>query len=139
MTKQIFVNLPVRDLAASTEFYTALGFTKIAAFSSDKASSMQWSDEIIVMLLERDFYSTFLNGRPIADTKAANGTLLAISLDSKEAVQQFAEAAKANGGDFYKTETGMSEDLMFGYEVIDPDGHQWEPLWMTPDFAPEHS
>jgi uncharacterized protein len=139
MAKQIFVNLPVSDLAASTAFYTALGFTKTEEWSSDEASSMQWSDTIIVMLLAKPFYSTFLNDRPIADTQASNGVLLAIPFDSKEEVQQFADTAKANGGDFYKTNTGMSDDQMFGYEVIDPDGHQWEPLWMSPDFSPHEA
>ncbi len=89
------------------------------------------------MLLTRDFYQTFLKGKIIADTQAANGVLLALTLDTKEAVQAFADAAKQNGGDYYKIESGVPEDMMFGYEVLDLDGNQWEPLWMNSDFNPQ--
>ncbi len=137
MAKQIYVNLPVKDLAKSTAFYEALGFTKNLTFSNEKASAMMWTDDIFVMLLTRDFYQTFLKGKIIADTQAANGVLLALTLDTKEAVQAFADAAKQNGGDYYKIESGVPEDMMFGYEVLDLDGNQWEPLWMNSDFNPQ--
>jgi predicted lactoylglutathione lyase len=140
MAKQIFVNLPVIDLEKSTKFYDALGFTKNPAFSNESASSMMWSDEIIVMLLEHNFYNNFLNGKKIADTKETSAVLLALSLESKEAVQRFADTAKQFGGDYYKIDNGVPADMMFGYEVQDPDGHGWEPMWMNPDFAPhEHA
>lgn len=87
MSKQIFVNLPVSDLTKATAFYEALGFVKNPAFSNDDASSMGWSAEIFVMLLTHDFYKQFLKGKEIADTKNTSGVLLALSLDSKEAVQ----------------------------------------------------
>lgn len=134
MPKQIFVNLPVSDLGVSTQFYEALGFVKNPAFSDDNASSMMWSDEIIVMLLTKPFYSLFLKEKELADTKTTSGVLLALSLDSKQAVVTFAETAKANGGDYYKAGPEVPEDMMFGYEVSDPDGNTWEPFWMNPDF-----
>jgi len=136
MPKQIFVNLPVADLEKSTAFYQALGFTKNDMFSNDKASSMMWSEEIVVMLLTHDFYHTFLRGKEIADTAKTNSVLLALSLDSKEAVQKFADTAKENGGTYYRTDDTVSEDMMFGYEVEDPDGNVWEPVWMNPTFDP---
>jgi predicted lactoylglutathione lyase len=137
MAKQIYVNLPVRDLSVSTAFYEALGFTKNDTFSDENASSMQWSDEIIVMLLKHDFYKRFIGDKQIADATATSSVLLAISLESKEAVQQFADAAKQNGGNYYQIDMGVPADQMFGYEVEDPDGHQWEPVWMSPTFDPK--
>jgi predicted lactoylglutathione lyase len=139
MAKQIFVNLPVSDLEKSTKFYEALGFTKNPKFSNETASSMMWSDEIVVMLLEHDFYSMFLKGKKIADTRQTSGVLLALSLESKEAVQHFADTAKQNGGDYYQVDNGVPSDMMFGYEVEDPDGHGWEPMWVNPDFAPHEN
>jgi predicted lactoylglutathione lyase len=136
MSKQIFINLPVTNLSNSTKFYEALGFTKNPAFSNDSASCMVWSDNIYVMLLVHDFYKSFLAGKQIADAKQTSGVLLALSLESKEAVQQFADTAKQNGGDYYQAESGVPADMMFGYEVQDPDGHSWEPMWMSPDFVP---
>ena len=85
--KQIFVNVPVSDLAKSTAFYEALGFTKNPDFSDDNASSMMWSEEIVFMLLTRDFYGKFLRGRSVVDGATTSGALLSLSLDSKEAVR----------------------------------------------------
>ncbi len=137
MPKQIYINLPVKDLAQATAFYEALGFIKQPIFSDDNATGLKWSDEIFVMLLKHDFYKKFLKDRDIADTAKASGALLALSLDSKEAVQKFADTAKQNGGDCYQVDMGVSEDMMFGYEVLDPDGNQWEPVWMSPNFNPQ--
>jgi uncharacterized protein len=137
MSKQIYVNLPVKDLAQATAFYEALGFRKNATFSNEKASGMVWSDEIVVMLVTHEFYKTFIRGKQIIDASQTSGVLLALSFDSKEAVQQFADTAKQHGGDCFQVDYGVPADKMFGYEVLDPDGNQWEPVWMSPDFNSE--
>ena len=65
MPKMIFVNLPVKDLAASIRFYEAIGCSKNAQFSDENAASMVWSDAITFQLLTRDYYATF-TAKPIA-------------------------------------------------------------------------
>ena len=137
MNKQIYVNLPVSDLAKSTTFYKALGFTQNKQFSNENASGMMWSEHIVVMLLKKEYYKTFIGDKEIADTKSTSGVLLALSMESKDAVQNFAEKAKQNGGKYYKTNTGIPEEMMFGYEVEDPDGNTWEPVWMNQNFDPK--
>ncbi|MDB5186782.1 MAG: Glyoxalase family protein [Candidatus Saccharibacteria bacterium] len=137
MNKQIFVNLPVSDMNESTKFYQELGFTMNPAFSNESGSCMVWSDEIAVMLLAHDFYKSFFINKEIADTKRTSGVLLCLSMESKEAVQHFADTAKKNGGDFYQVESGAPADMMFGLEVQDIDGHTWEPMWMSPEFNPQ--
>ena len=139
MGKQIYINLPVSDLEKSTAFYESLGFKKNPVFSDDHASCVVWSDEIIVMLLKHDFYKQFTPGREIADAKTTSSVLLAISMESPAAVTQFAETAKANGGDYYQVDMGVPAEQMFGYEVLDPDGHHWEPVWMTDNFNPQEA
>lgn len=91
---------------------------------------MMWSDEIIVMLLTRDFYQKLIGSKTVAFPKMQSGVLLALSMESREAVQQFADTAKANGGDYYQVDM-VPEDQMFGLEVTDPDGNHWEPVWMN--------
>jgi predicted lactoylglutathione lyase len=137
MPKQIFVNLPVTDLDRATAFYEALGFVQQPNFSNEKAAGMKWSDDIFVMLVTHDFYRLFIQDREVADPGKTSGVLLAVSCDSKEDVQKFADTAKQNGGNAYRVDMGMPEDSMFGYEVQDPDGNQWEPVWMSPDFNPQ--
>ncbi|WP_421950708.1 VOC family protein [Pelagibacterium sp.] len=128
MTKMIFVNLPVRDLAVATRFFEAIGCTKNADFSSDDASSMMWSDTIIFMLLRHEYFSTFTS-KPIADAHAAAGALIALSCDSREAVDAITQAAGKAGG---RADIREPQDMgfMYGRAFEDPDGNIFEPVWM---------
>ncbi|HEY0624902.1 VOC family protein [Sphingomonas sp.] len=128
--KSIFINLPVRDLAKSTAFYEAIGCTKNEMFSGETASSMMWSENIVFMLLTHDFYSTFTS-LPIADANAASGMLLALSQESREAVDAIVAKAAAAGG---KADLRATQDLgfMYGRTFADPDGNVFEPVWMNP-------
>ncbi|QDZ08313.1 lactoylglutathione lyase [Sphingomonas panacisoli] len=139
MTKMIFVNLPVADVAKSTAFYEAIGFTKNEQFSNEQASSMVWSDSIFVMLLAKPFFSTF-TPKTIGDAKTTASALFALSFDSKADVDTITDAASAAGG----TEPHGPEDMGFMYSRAfeDLDGHGWGPFWMDPAAAeagpPEH-
>jgi len=130
MPKTIFINLPVEDLAASTRFYEAIGCTRNAQFSDDRASSMAWSDIITFQLLTRDYFSTFLTKR-LADAREATGALIALSRDSRAEVDEIVEAAAAAGG---KADVRPPQDLDFMYlrTFEDPNGHVFEPAWMSP-------
>lgn len=139
MRKQVYINVPVIDLEKATKFYEELGFKKNTVFSDENTSAMQWSEDIVFMLLKRDFYQTFLRDKTVAHTLTTSGTLIALNLESKEAVQKFADTAKANGGDYFKAGPEVPEDMMFGYEVLDPDGNWLEPVWMNPSFGVEEA
>jgi uncharacterized protein len=127
MTKMIFVNLPVTDLAKSTAFYAALGFTKNPAFSDDTGACMVWSETIYVMILSHAKWKTFTS-RPIPDSGSSEVSL-ALSLDSRDAVDAMNEVAAAHGGtaDINPAEV---HDFMYGRDFTDPDGHVWGPFWM---------
>ncbi|MFC0276961.1 VOC family protein [Enterococcus devriesei] len=131
MATMVFVNYPVKDVQASTEFYEKLGFKKNEDFSNEQSSSMVWDDNFWIMLLEYDFYNLFLKGKKIADTRTQSGTLTAFSVESPAVVKKIAEAAKANGGSYHSVEMDMQEDQMFSLEVVDLDGNQFEPVWMN--------
>lgn len=129
MSKQIFLNLPVKNLAASTDFYTKLGFSKNPQFSNEDASCMVWSENIYIMLLTHEFYSKFTS-KSIPDTTKTSSALISLIMDSKEAVEKFAQTAKANGGDYFVAEPNKGLDFMLCYEVSDLDGHTIEPTFM---------
>jgi len=128
MPKTIFVNLPVKGLAAATRFYEAIGCVKNEQFSDSKVSSMVWSDTIVFHLLTRDCFATF-SPKPVADAKGISEVLLCLSCDSREQVDAFTEAAAAAGG-----KADIRERLDMGYmynrAVEDPDGHVFELVWM---------
>ena len=127
MTKMIFVNLPVADVPRATAYYEALGFTKNPMFSSEQASSMQWSDAIVVMLLDRAFFATFTTKR-IADARSETSTLLSLSCDSRAEVDTITDAAITAGGH----DLHDPEDLGFMYSRAfeDLDGHGWGTVYV---------
>ncbi len=130
MSKMIFVNLPVRDLKASTAFYTALGGTLNPQFSGEKSSCMMFSDMIGVMLLTHEHYRQFTK-RPIGDARRESHALLALSVDSREAVNAtLAQASAAGGG--ADPNTAQDHGFMFSRSIEDPDGNVWEIMWMDP-------
>ncbi|HWU93121.1 MAG TPA: VOC family protein [Sphingomicrobium sp.] len=133
--RMIFVNLPVSDLERSKAFYEAIGFRNEPKFSNDAAAMMVLSDTISVMLLSHPFYSTFTS-KPIADAHGSSQVMLCISCDSPAEVDRIIDAAATAGGKIDqspRSETGGGP--MYGRDFEDPDGHQWEPMWMDPEFA----
>jgi predicted lactoylglutathione lyase len=133
MTKLIFVNLPVADLARATAFYQAIGATRNPQFSDDTASCMVFSDTIHVMLLTHDKFRQF-TPKKIADAKAASEVLICISADSRSAVDDVvAKGARAGG----TADPAPKQDFgfMYGRSLEDPDGHIWEVMWMDVDAA----
>jgi predicted lactoylglutathione lyase len=133
MPKMIFVNLPVADVAAATAFYQALGFQKDDRFSNDRGSAMQWSDAIVVMLLDRAFYATFTPKR-IIDARTESGALLALSFDDRAAVDAITQAALAAGG--RELHDPEDEGFMYSRAFEDLDGHGWGPFAMDLTAAP---
>jgi uncharacterized protein len=132
-SKMIFLNLPVADLAAAKTFYEALDWGINPEFTDENAACAVVDDNICLMLLTKDFYTTFTE-RSIADTATYSGAVYALALPTREAVDEITEAALKAGG---TEETGQhdrrtqeAEIGMYGRTFLDLDGHQWEPFYM---------
>ena len=134
MSKMIFVNLPVHDLPKAKAFYEAIGATNNPRFSDDTAACMVFSEAIHVMLLTHAKWATFTK-KPISDAHKASEVMLALSCDSREAVNAMADAAGKAGG---KADVNPPQDygFMFNRNIEDPDGHVWEAMWMDPKGMP---
>ncbi len=124
--RMIFVNLPVKDLDASKEFFGALGFDFDPQFTGEDAACMVIADNIFAMLLTEARFRDFINGE-IAHPSATE-VLTCISADSREEVDEFLEKALAAGGTEWKPL--MEEGPMYSCSFRDPDGHVWEILHM---------
>lgn len=133
MPRMIFVNLPVTDLTASMRFYQALGFENNPRFTDETAACMVWSEAINVMLLTHAKWRTFTQ-RPIPPASASE-VMLAVSCDSRAAVDAMNAAAAKNGG---TADINPVQDLGFMYNrnLADPDGHVWEAIWMDLEAMP---
>jgi predicted lactoylglutathione lyase len=127
--RKIFVNIAVRDLKRSMEFFTALGFAFNRQFTDDKAACMIISDEAFVMLLTAPFFKTFTKHEPCDTTTHTEG-LFALSCGSRAEVDEMVNKAIAAGG----THAMDAQDhgFMYGWSFYDLDGHHWEVLWMDP-------
>ncbi len=129
MPSTIFVNLPVKDIQRSTQFFSQLGFTQNQQFSDENASSFAISDQIHLMLLMEPYFKTFTK-KEVANAAQSTEAILALGVDSREEVDTFVDQAMAAGG----TPANDPQDHGFMYlrSFQDPDGHQWEVMWMDP-------
>ena len=127
MAKQIFINLAVKNLQQSMDFYKALGFTNNPQFSDDSGKCMVWSDHIFVMLLTHEKFSSFTS-KPIADTKSAVAGLFSLAVDSVDEINRIVTSGVNAGG----TEVGELKDYGFMQQrtIEDFDGHTWEVFYM---------
>lgn len=134
--RSIFVNLPIRDVKRTREFWSKMGFGFNEQFSDEKAVCLILKEnEIYCMLITHEFFKTFTN-REIANEKTTQ-VLLAIDVESKEKVDELVSIALSNGATRYRE----SEDhgWMYYDTFADPDGHQWEILHADPTKIPQQT
>jgi hypothetical protein len=129
MATKIFVNLPVKDLQKSIEFFTRLGYTFNPQFTDETATCMIVSEDIFVMLLTHAKFKTF-TPKEICDATKSTEALLCLSCESRAAVDEMVRKAVAAGGATYSEPQDYGFMYQHGYQ--DPDGHIWELIYMEP-------
>jgi predicted lactoylglutathione lyase len=128
MAMQTFVNLPVRDLARSTEFFGKVGFSFDPQFTDESATRMIVSDDCSVMLCTEPTFKGFVTPQEIADTSQAREVIVGLSAESRAQVDELTDKALAAGAEGL----GEPEDDGFMYMrgFRDLDGHQWSFIYM---------
>ncbi|WP_405020711.1 VOC family protein [Kitasatospora sp. NBC_00070] len=127
MAKMIFVNLPVKNLDKSIEFFEAVGYSFNPQFTDETASCMVISDTIFAMLLTEARFADFTK-KPIADATASTEVITALSADSRAEVDELVDKAIAAGAG--AVNDPMDLGFMYSRSFQDLDGHQWEYVWM---------
>ncbi len=129
MPPMIFVNIPVTDVARSRTFYAALGWKINEQFSDATAACVVVSDTIYFMILNHEKFASFAT-KPLDNPATSTAVMIALSQDSRAAVDTMTEAALKAGG----TEPKPAQDMGFMYNRTfhDPDGNVFEPMWMDP-------
>jgi uncharacterized protein len=133
MAKQIFVNLPVKDLNRSVEFFTKLGFSFNPQFTDEKATCMIIGESIFAMLLVEPFFKTFTK-KEISDAHKSTEVLIALDAASRDDVKSMVAKAIAAGGTLYMEP--QDHGWMYQHSFADLDGHQWEILFMDESTLP---
>ncbi|MFI5447096.1 VOC family protein [Polaromonas sp. UC242_47] len=134
MSRQVFINLPIKHMARSQAFFKSLGFAFNPQFTNEQGACMVISENHnYVMLLVEPFFQGFTK-KKIADATQTTEVLIAISCDSRAEVDEMVKKALAAGG----TAPNATQDhgFMYSHGFTDLDGHVWEVLWMDPNAAP---
>jgi uncharacterized protein len=135
MTRQIFVNLAVKDLNKTIEFFTKLGFKFNPQFADENATCMIIDKDSFAMLLVEKFFKTFIPDKDICNAKKSTETLLALTAESRGKVDEMIDKAVAAGGTEYRK--AQDYGWMYGRAFQDINGHIWEILYMDESAMPE--
>src|SRR5688572_11887071 len=133
MATQIFINLPVKNLQKSIDFFTSLGFTFNPQFTDDSATCMIIADNIFAMLLVEERFKDFTS-KEIVDAHKSTEVLIALDAESREKVDEMVGNAVRAGGSTYAK--AQDHGWMYQHSFADLDGHQWEILFMDKSSIP---
>jgi len=132
MSRQIYVNLPIKNMERSKAFFSALGYTFNPQFTNDQGACMVVADNIYVMLLVEAFFQTFTT-KPVADATRSTEVLVCLSCESRAEVDELVKKALAAGGTAPRAP--QDHGFMYGHGFEDLDGHVWELIHMDGSVA----
>ena len=127
MAAKIFVNLPVKNINKSVEFFTYLGFTFDSQFTDETATCMVVAENIFVMLLTEAKFKTF-TPKAICDATSCTEVLVCLTAENREKVDELVGKAVTAGGTTYNDP--QDHGFMYGHGFQDLDGHIWEIIFM---------
>ena len=136
MGRQIYVNLPIKNMERTKAFFSSLGFGFNPQFTNDSGACMIVADDIYVMLLTEGFFQGFTK-KPVADATKSTEVLLCLSCQSRAEVDELVGKALAAGGK--APNPPQDHGFMYGHGFEDLDGHQWELMSMDANATPPHA
>jgi predicted lactoylglutathione lyase len=130
MIKDVWINLPVKDLSKTALFYEGIGLARNPGpgNSENSARFVIGEKSVVLMLFAESTFVGFTNN-PLADCSSGSEVLFSVGMESRSQVDELAKRAKSAGGKVFR-EPGESNGFMYGCGLIDPDGHRWNALYM---------
>lgn len=129
MARQIYVNLSVKNLQTSMNFFSQLGFEFDMNFTNEQGAALVIGPNIYAMLLEESFFKTFIN-KPLVDAKKATEVLVCFSVETRKEVDDLVARAKSHGA--LVPRASQDHGFMYGHGFEDLDGHIWELVSYQP-------
>ena len=133
MFRQIFVNLPIQDMARSRAFFESLGLRFNPRFTNEQGACLEIGENFYAMLLVEPFFQGFTK-KPVGNAHQATEVILALSVDGRAEVDEVVRKAVAAGAS--TPNAPMDHGFMYQHGFADLDGHQWEVFWMDEAAAP---
>ncbi len=134
MATNMYLNIPVKNLNKSNEFFKKLGFSLNPQFSNEQATCVIISDSIFVMMVQEEMFKGF-SKKEICDTKKSTEVFIGLSAESKEKVIEMVDAAVEAGGSVYSEP--QDHGWMYSHSFADLDGHQWDLFFMDVNAMPK--
>ncbi|MCV9932698.1 extradiol dioxygenase [Flavobacterium sp. LS1R47] len=132
MAKQIWLNLPVKDVAKSKAFFSKIGFSFNEEHDTPKSTCMLVGEgKFVIMLFEEKMFEDISQNK-LTDTKTSSEILISIDAESKEEVDTIAKKVQEAGGNVFAAPS-LNQGWMYGCGFADLDGHRWNSLFM--DFS----
>lgn len=132
MHKQIFVNLPIKDMARSQAFFRAIGYEFNSQFTNDQAAALVLGENLFAMLLVEDFFKSF-TAKTLVDAHQSTEVLTCLSCDSRAQVDALVAKAVAAGATVPRQP--QDHGFMYSHGFEDLDGHAWELMFMDASAA----
>lgn len=133
MGRQIYVNLPIKNMERTQAFFKSLGFSFNPKFTNEQGACMIVADDSYVMLLTEPFFQGFTK-KPVSDARKSTEVLICLSCQSRDEVDDLVRKAVAAGGN--TPVPAQDHGFMYGHGFEDLDGHQWELMYMDPNAPP---
>lgn len=133
MFRQIFVNLPIQDMARSRAFFESLGLRFNPRFTNEQGACLEIGENFYAMLLVEPFFQGFTK-KPVGNAHQATEVILALSVDGRAEVDEVIRKAVAAGAS--TPNAPVDHGFMYQHGFADLDGHQWEVFWMDEAAAP---
>ncbi|HEX9981163.1 MAG TPA: VOC family protein [Flavobacterium sp.] len=127
MTKQLWLNLPVKDIATSRKFFSHLGFSFSDEHKTPESECLVVGNAVVMLFRDHVFKS--FTQHNVSDTAAGAEILISIDAESREEVDEYARKAEAAGGKVFSQPREV-QGWMYGCAFADPDGHRWNVLYM---------
>ncbi|MEP7093323.1 MAG: VOC family protein [Flavobacterium sp.] len=136
MTKQIWLNLPVKDVAKAKDFFWKIGFSFNEQHDTPSSTCMVVGEgNFVVMIFEESLFAGFSQNK-LTDTQSSSEILISIDAESKDEVDALAEKVKEAGGNIFSP-LAESQGWMYGFGFADLDGHRWNVLFMDFNKLPQ--
>ena len=129
MTTKIWLNLPVKNIEKSKQFFSKIGFSFNEEYSNENSACMLVGDQnFVVMLFEESLFGNFVQNT-IADTQTHSEMLISIDAESRNEVEELAQKVEEAGGVLF-AKPAENQGWMYGFGFSDLDGHRWNVLFM---------
>ena len=137
MSRELWLNLPVREPERAKAFYTQIGFRLNDQYvSQDGSFSLIVGDnQVVLMIFPESSFSGFV-GNAVADPRQGNEVLFSLGANSKEEVDEIVLKVEGAGGTVF-SKPDEHGGWMYGCGFADPEGHRWNVLYMDMSKMPQ--